>query len=243
MTNTPLNHNVSAKEITHFDALAEQWWDLNGPMRTLHHINPCRLNYLTTIAGDLNDSLCLDIGCGGGIFSEGLAGLGAQVTAIDLAPSAIEAARTHAKQQKLAIDYHITSAEQWAQQHSEQYDIVSCLELLEHVPNIQSLIKAAAQLTKPNGLVIFSTINRTIPAYTQLILGAEYIFKLIPRDTHQYRQFIKPSELTKTCSQSGLTPLDIQGMRYNPITRNAKLSTNNSCNYFLAAKKSIKETA
>ncbi len=231
------SNNVNQDEINHFDILASQWWDKDGPMCTLHHINPTRLDYIMAQTGPLHGMQCLDIGCGGGILTEAMAQQRAIVTGIDLAQHAIKAGQEHAKQHQLDVAYHYCSAEAWAEEHAASYDIVTCCELLEHVPNPQTLIEAAAKLCKPGGTLVFSTINRTLWAYTSLIVAGEYMLNLIPKNTHQYDQFIKPSELAKACRNAELEVTDIQGMQYNPISHKAWLSDNTASNYFLTARK------
>ena len=236
-----MQDNPIPNDVNHFDSLSDEWWDKLGPMRTLHEINPCRLAYVEELAGDLKEKHCLDIGSGAGIFSEALAKKGALVTALDLAPTLIKVAREHAISQDLEIHYAHTSAESWSKSHSNRYDIVCCMELLEHVSDPLSLVQAAASLCKPNGIIFFSTINRTPKAYAFLILAAEYLLNLIPLDTHHYQSFIKPSELTKHCEAANLSPVDIRGLHYNPITHHPSLTSNTSCNYLFTAKPNQQE--
>lgn len=221
--------NVSSSEIEQFDNLANHWWDVDGKLKTLHDINPLRVQYIQQHC-QLRENTVLDIGCGGGILSESLAKAGAKVTAIDLSEPAIEVAKQHAKQQKLSIDYRVQSAEDMAEQ-APQFDVITCLELLEHVPDPGSVIKAASQCLKPGGQLVLSTINRTIKAYLMAIVGAEYVLNLIPRGTHHYQQLIRPSELTNWCRQANLSLKHLQGMSYNPITRQASNSDDVGVNY------------
>ena len=234
--NTVYNANINPDDIAHFDSLASQWWDKQGPMRTLHDINPLRLQYIRGQAGQLTDKLCLDIGCGGGILSEALGKSGGIVTGIDMATQAIQAAKGHTGEQEINIDYQCTNAEQWAKKHPHAYDVITCCELLEHVPHPESLIKAAKALCKPGGMIVFSTINRSLWSYASMIALGEYVLEQIPRNTHQYGQFITPSELAKACRETKLEVIDIQGMSYNPLTHKAWLGSSTLGNYFLTAK-------
>lgn len=224
--------NVNPSEIEKFNAIANTWWDSDGPCKTLHDINPVRLEFIQQHT-DVKDKQILDIGCGGGILTESLAKAGAHLTGLDQATQVITIAKQHAKQQKLAIDYQVASLEDYATIHPHQFDIVTCMELLEHVPNPAELIKACQQAVKPNGYVFFSTLNRTPKAYLYAILGAEYLLKLLPKHTHDYRQFIKPSELHRNLRAQQLQCLALQGFSYNPITRQAYLCRDIQVNYLV----------
>lgn len=231
--------NLDPDELEHFEQLATEWWDLDGPMSTLHHINPIRLDYIQKQV-PLKNQKVLDIGCGAGILSEAMALHHAQVTGIDLSPQAIEVANNH-QQSHLGsdnvIDYQVCSAQSLAAEQSNTFDLVTCLELLEHVPYPDQIVASAAQLCKPGGTIIFSTINRSLPAYLKTILAAEYWLKIIPKNTHHYQKFIKPSELAQWCRQSHLRMTDIAGLEYNPFTHKAWLTPKPHCNYLLTAKK------
>ena len=230
MTNT----NYDPEEVAKFDALGSQWWDKQGPLKTLHDINPARLKYIEE-AVSLNDSVVADIGCGGGILSEAMARRGATVTAIDLAPDAIEAGKAHAKIHDLTIDYRVQSLEMLADMSAGQFDVVTCMEMLEHVPEPADIIKCCAKLLKPGGVLFASTINRTPKAFLSAIVGAEYILNILPRGTHHYAKLIQPAELTRLCRDVGLTVGGFRGINYNPWSRQTQLSNNVSVNYLLHA--------
>ena len=215
MTDTA--QNIDPEEISRFDAQASRWWDPHGAFKTLHDINPLRLDYIEGRA-PLAGKTVLDVGCGGGLLAEGMAGRGAQVTAIDMSESALTVARIHLVETGLEVDYQLTTAEALAAQRPAGFDVVTCLEMLEHVPDPGSVIKACATLVKPEGHVFFSTINRNPKAYLFAIVGAEYLLNLLPRRTHEYEKFIRPSELHAWCRHSGLTVQDLTGIQYNPVT-------------------------
>ncbi|RMH12734.1 MAG: bifunctional 2-polyprenyl-6-hydroxyphenol methylase/3-demethylubiquinol 3-O-methyltransferase UbiG [Gammaproteobacteria bacterium] len=216
--------------------MAAHWWDPDGPCRPLHDLNPVRLQYVQQ-AISLQGKAILDIGCGGGLLSEALAREGAKVCALDMAEQAINVARDHARVQHLEVDYRLETAEQHAANHPEHYDAVTCMELLEHVPDPLSLLKACSDALKPGGQLFLSTLNRTPLSYAGAILGAEYLLKLLPVGTHDYQKFIRPSELARACRQTGLEVKDITGMRYNPFTRHAALGHRVDINYLLRAEK------
>ncbi len=224
--------NVDPQEIAKFESIAEHWWDPNGEFKPLHDINPLRLNYInerTTLAG----KQVLDVGCGGGILSEGLAYRGAKVTGIDMGEANLEAARLHSEPQHLDIEYLQIPVEQLAAQKAQQFDIVTCMEMLEHVPDPSAIVEACAALTKPGGHIFFSTINRNPKSYLMAIVGAEYVMKLVPKGTHEYLKFIKPSELSSWARASGLNIRGIHGMSVNPLTMEFKISNDVDVNYFL----------
>ena len=230
------SQNVDAKEIAKFNELADKWWDPSSEFKPLHDINPLRLNYIeefTPLAG----KNVVDIGCGGGLVSEGMAVRGATVSAIDMAPMPLEIARQHAQQSGYQINYQQTTAEQFAAKHAEQFDVVTCLEMLEHVPEPGEVIAACMQLAKPGGYVFFSTINRNPKAYVFAILGAEYILNMLPKGTHEYKKFIKPSEMQMWAEATGLQLEDLCGMNYNPLTQHYKLSQDVAVNYLMAYRK------
>lgn len=224
--------NVDPAEIKKFNTQAQQWWDVDGPLKTLHAINPCRLDFITQQL-ELRDKKGIDIGCGGGILTEALALQGAKMTGLDLAEEALEAARQHAKQNQVDIDYHCGSVESFAEQHPQQFDVVTCLELLEHVPDPADIIRACAQLVKPGGHLFFSTLNRTWQSYLFAILAGEYVLRLIPRGTHDWGKFITPAELEQWLRNSQLQLKTIKGMQYSPLTRSCRLSDDVKVNYLV----------
>ena len=208
-------HNVNAAEIEKFSQHASEWWNEQGPLKTLHQINPTRVQWIAQHA-QLAGVKTLDIGCGGGILSEALAREGALVTALDMAEDSIDIAREHAANSQLTIDYQAVTAEAWAEVHPESYELITCMELLEHVPDPASVIHASAQLLAPGGMVFYSTINRNPKAWALTIAAAEYLLKWIPKGTHQYDTFIKPSELSAMARQSGLEVVGLAGVGYQP---------------------------
>ena len=222
------------QEIEHFDKLADQWWNPKGDFRTLHHINPLRLAFITEYV-ELDQQNILDIGCGGGILSEGLAKHGAHVTAIDGSGAAIKVAKQHALEQGLSIHYEQADSHQWVPRYPALYHGVTCLELLEHVSDPQAIIQDCADLLIPGGHLFLSTINRSLKAYLGAIIGAEYLLKLIPRGTHHYEKFIRPSELSTCLRQAGLQLQTLQGYGYQPWSHKAYLSKDISINYFAYA--------
>jgi 2-polyprenyl-6-hydroxyphenyl methylase/3-demethylubiquinone-9 3-methyltransferase len=230
--------NADPREIEKFAALAPKWWDQSGEFKTLHRINPTRIAYLQNFM-ELRDRRLLDVGCGGGILSEGLAQHGAQVTGIDLAEASLEVARLHLYESGLTVDYRQVPVEQLAEQEPSGFDAAVCMEMLEHVPNPDSVIHALAALVKPGGWVFLSTLNRHPKAYLLAVLGAEYLLNLLPRGTHDYAHFIKPSELTGWCRSAGLVLRDISGMRYNPLNETAELTPDVKVNYLMACQRPL----
>ena len=222
--------NLDPHERDKFSVLANQWWDNEGPCRTLHDINPCRYQYVNAQAR-LAGRQVADIGCGGGIFSEALAHAGAHVTAIDASAELIEVARRHANAQATPVDYEKSTAEDLAQRRAGHFDVVTCLELIEHVPAPDSLIMACATLLKPGGVLVISTLNRNAVSYLLGVVLAEYVLRLVPRGTHDYMQFIRPSELARMAREQRLATRDISGMAYNPVTRRAHLGVAPHINY------------
>jgi 2-polyprenyl-6-hydroxyphenyl methylase/3-demethylubiquinone-9 3-methyltransferase len=222
--------NVDDIEIRKFEELASRWWDPNSEFKPLHEINPLRMNYISQQI-NLADKKVLDIGCGGGILAEAMAFHGANVTAIDLAEASLSVAKLHQLESKLDIDYRNISAEILAIQEPEQYDVITCLEMLEHVPDPSSIVNACFKLAKPGGQVFFSTINRNPKSYLFAIIGAEYILNLLPRGTHDFAKFIRPSELAAWCRESQLNLKDQIGMSYNPIIKKYSLGKNIDVNY------------
>ncbi|HZP11420.1 MAG TPA: bifunctional 2-polyprenyl-6-hydroxyphenol methylase/3-demethylubiquinol 3-O-methyltransferase UbiG [Nevskiaceae bacterium] len=225
--------NVDAGEIALFDRLAAQWWDPNGEMGPLHAINRPRVAYVEQCAGALKGKRALDVGCGGGILAEALAAKGAKVTGIDLAADVLEAARKHSTQSKLAIDYRLVAAEDLAREHAGAFDVVCCMEMLEHVPHPDQVVAACATLVKPGGDVIFSTINRNAKAFALAIVGAEYLLNLIPRGTHDYAKLIRPSELERWARAAGLEVRGVRGIRYNPLLKSGSLADDVDVNYLM----------
>ena len=222
--------NVDESEIKKFENLASRWWDKNSEFKPLHEINPIRVNYISKVI-NLAEKKVLDIGCGGGILAESLAHHGAIVTAIDLASASLAVAKLHNLESKLDIDYRQISAEDLAEKKSQAYDVITCLEMLEHVPKPASIVKSCFDLVKPGGLVFFSTINRNPKSYLFAILGAEYILNLLPKGTHEYVKFIRPSELATWCRESKLELQEQIGMGYNPLTKNYYLQDSLDVNY------------
>jgi 2-polyprenyl-6-hydroxyphenyl methylase/3-demethylubiquinone-9 3-methyltransferase len=225
-------------EIEKFSQLAASWWDLNGPLKTLHHINPARLSYIEQYVS-LSGKTVLDVGCGGGILSEALWQQGATVDAIDLDEKGITAAIAHQQQSNSTVHYQLSDITLLATQKPEHYDIITCMEMLEHVPHPEQIIQAFASLLKPDGYLFLSTINRTLKAYALAIIGAEYILRLLPRGTHDYQKFIKPSELTTICRTNYFSCINLQGLHYNPLTEKAQLIQNIDVNYLGCFKKDI----
>ncbi|MFK8052048.1 MAG: bifunctional 2-polyprenyl-6-hydroxyphenol methylase/3-demethylubiquinol 3-O-methyltransferase UbiG [Woeseiaceae bacterium] len=232
MTETNLtNTNVDAAEISRFDAVASRWWDPAGEFAPLHRINPLRLKYVADLI-PLEGLDALDIGCGGGLFSEALAASGANVTGLDMAPGALNVARLHLAESGLDVEYVQTTAEDYATKHENQFDVVTCLEMLEHVPAPEQVVAAAAAMVKPGGTVVFSTINRTPKAFALAIVGAEYVLNWVPRGTHEFQKFIKPAELDRAARQCGLQLQSFAGLEYDPLADKFSISDNVDVNYF-----------
>jgi 2-polyprenyl-6-hydroxyphenyl methylase/3-demethylubiquinone-9 3-methyltransferase len=228
--------NVDPAELEKFGELAHRWWDPQGEFRPLHELNPLRLGWIDGLAG-LAGKRVLDIGCGGGILSEAMARLGAAVTGIDLSDKPLKVAQLHLLESGLAVEYLKVSAEELAIKTPGVYDVVTCMELLEHVPDPASTVAACAQLVKPGGRVFFSTINRNPKSYLFAVIGAEYLLKMLPKGTHDYLRFIKPSELSHWCREAGLRPLELKGMTYNPLTGVYRLGEDCDVNYSLCCVK------
>ena len=225
--------NVHAHEIHKFGSLAERWWDPQGDFKTLHDINPLRIRFIQDFI-DVQDQAVIDVGCGGGILSEGLATIGANVTGIDLSEELIEIADLHGLESGIKVKYQKISAEAIAEQQPAGFDHVTCMEMLEHVPDPASIVAACAQMVKPGGYVFFSTLNRKPKAYLLAILGAEYILQMLPKGTHDYKTFIKPSELSQWTRQAGLDMCGIIGIEYNPFNKRFSLGKNIDVNYIAA---------
>ena len=230
--------NVDAPEIKKFDALAHRWWDPNGDFKPLHDINPARLEYISQRT-DLSAGPTVDIGCGGGILSESMASAGSATLGIDMAGKALGVAKLHALEAGVDIEYLETTAEQLAHNRAGEFRTVTCMEMLEHVTAYADTVKACAELAQPGGDLFFSTINRNPKSYVMLILGAEYILNILPRGTHGYSKFIKPSELAQALRDPGLDVLDIRGLHYNPLTRSCRLNKDTSTNYIVHARKPV----
>jgi 2-polyprenyl-6-hydroxyphenyl methylase / 3-demethylubiquinone-9 3-methyltransferase len=224
--------NVDPAEIEKFSKLAHRWWDPQGEFRPLHDINPLRLEWIARHA-NLKGAAVLDIGCGGGILAEAMAQRGAHVTGIDLSEKALRVAELHLQESQLSIKYAKASAEDYAAAHAAEFDVVSCMELLEHVPEPASMVAACARLVRPGGQAFFSTINRNPKSYLFAVVGAEYVLGLLPKGTHDYMRFIKPSELSRWSRAAGLRADELVGMSYNPITRRYRLGRDCDVNYLL----------
>ena len=222
--------NVDAAEIARFEALADRWWDSEGDFRPLHDINPARLEFIDQRVA-LDGKRVLDIGCGGGILAESMAARGACVTAIDMAPAPLAVARIHLRESGLEVEYLKSTAEAHAEVRAGAYDVVTCLEMLEHVPDPSQVVGACARLVRPGGKVFFSTINRNPKAWVMAIIGAEYVLRLLPRGTHEYAKLIRPSELAEWIRDAGLELDGFTGMHYNPFTRDCTLGGNVHVNY------------
>jgi 2-polyprenyl-6-hydroxyphenyl methylase/3-demethylubiquinone-9 3-methyltransferase len=230
--------NADPIELQKFSDLAHRWWDPNSEFKPLHDINPLRLDYIDRKAR-LRDQTVLDVGCGGGILAESMAARGAHVTGIDLSDKALGVARLHLFESGQKVDYRKISAEALAQEKPAAFDIVTCLEMLEHVPDPASTVKACATLVKPGGQVFFSTLNRNPKSYLFAVIGAEYLLRLLPRGTHDYARFIRPSELARFCRNAGLGVTEIVGMTYNPFSRTYSLGDDTDVNYLVRAAKDV----
>jgi 2-polyprenyl-6-hydroxyphenyl methylase/3-demethylubiquinone-9 3-methyltransferase len=228
--------NADPRELEKFSELAHRWWDPRAEFRPLHEINPLRLGHIEGLAG-LQGSRVLDVGCGGGILAEAMAARGARVTGIDLAEKPLGVAQLHLLESGLAVDYRLVAAETLAREAPGRFDVVTCMEMLEHVPDPGATVRACAELARPGGHVFFATINRNPKAYLLAVVGAEYMLRLLPRGTHDYSRFIKPSELAAMCRMAGLSVTDLTGMTYNPLTRAYALGRDTDVNYILHARK------
>jgi len=226
--------NADPAELEKFGDLAHRWWDPNSEFKPLHDINPLRLDWIDGAIG-LPGKRVLDVGCGGGLLSKGMAVRGAEVTGIDLSEKPLGVARLHLLESGQKVDYRKISAEQIAEEMPGAFDAVTCLEMLEHVPDPASIVESCGRLVKPGGQVFFSTINRNPKAYLLAVIGAEYVLQMLPKGTHDFAKFIKPSELTRWCKQSGLEPDELIGMTYNPLTRHYALGRDTDVNYLVRA--------
>lgn len=220
-----------SEELAKFESLADQWWDAEGPLKTLHEINPLRLDYIDHRVS-LDGARVLDVGCGGGILSEAMAQRGAEVTGIDLAQASLDVAAAHARESGASLEYQCIDAERIATEEPGRFDIVTCLELLEHVPKPAEMVDACARAVRPGGSVFFSTINRNLKSFLMAIVGAEHILQMVPKGTHEYEKLIRPSELAGWCRGSGLLLEDVTGLHFNPLTRTYWLGSNVHVNYF-----------
>jgi 2-polyprenyl-6-hydroxyphenyl methylase / 3-demethylubiquinone-9 3-methyltransferase len=228
--------NADPHELAKFGELAHRWWDPNSEFKPLHEINPLRLDWIESTA-PLAGKKVLDVGCGGGLLSEGMAARGANVTGIDLSEKPLGVARLHLFESGLSVDYRLISAEAMAEAHPGEFDVVTCLEMLEHVPDPASIVAACAKLVKPGGGVFFSTLNRNPKSYLFAVVGAEYILNLLPRGTHDYAKFIKPAELSRQCRTAGLAVEEIRGMSYNPFSKVYSLGQDSSVNYLMRTRR------
>lgn len=232
------DHNVNPVEIDKFSALASKWWDPDSEFKPLHEINPLRLQWIEEeVGGSLQNLRILDVGCGGGILAESMACRGAQVTGIDLAQASLTTAKLHGLESGIKVEYHCVAAEDFAREHPNSFDVVTCMELLEHVPQPASIIQACQQLVKPGGYVLFSTINRNPKAFALAIVAAEHLLKMVPKGTHHYNGFIKPSELMRDARRAGLYLQQLKGLEYNPLRKVYFLSNDTSVNYMLSTRK------
>ncbi len=226
------HENVDPEELLKFDAVARKWWDRDGPLKALHDINPLRLGYIDERV-PLSGKRVVDVGCGGGLLSEGMASKGAQVTGIDMGRIMLVAAAAHMKMSGLDIDYRQESAESFARSHPESFDVVTCMELLEHVPDPASLVRSCRMLAAPGGHIFFATLNRNPKSWLFAILAAEQILGFVPKGTHEYSKFVKPAELKGWAAAAGLVFRDLTGMHYNPFTRRYSLGGNHHVNYLM----------
>ena len=227
--------NIDADEVEKFQAIASRWWDTESEFKPLHELNPLRVGYIERQCGGVDGKRLLDIGCGGGILAEALARRGASVTGIDVAELSLQVARLHLHESGLEVDYRQTTAEAFAEENPERFDIVTCLEMLEHVPDPASVIAAACRLLKPDGRLVLSTLNRNPKSFLFAILGAEYVLQLLPRGTHEYRRFIKPSELAAPLRANGCRVVDVTGVSYNPFSKRYSLGRDLDVNYLMTA--------
>jgi 2-polyprenyl-6-hydroxyphenyl methylase/3-demethylubiquinone-9 3-methyltransferase len=228
--------NADPHELQKFSDLAHRWWDPNAEFKPLHELNPVRLGWIDAHA-HLGGKRVLDIGCGGGILSESMAGLGALVKGIDLSPQALGVADLHSLESGVAVDYEEIAAEALAAREPQQYDVVTCMEMLEHVPDPAAIVKACAILVKPDGWVFFSTLNRNVKSYLLAVIGAEYIAQMLPKGTHDYARFIRPSELAGFARAAGLRSAEIKGITYRPLSKHFALSDDTSVNYVFACRR------
>jgi 2-polyprenyl-6-hydroxyphenyl methylase/3-demethylubiquinone-9 3-methyltransferase len=229
--------NIDVNELNKFSELASTWWDRDGEFKSLHDINPLRVDLIEKQVDSLLDKNIIDIGCGGGILSEALAQRGAKVTGLDMAKASLDVANLHKLESGVVVKYVLSTAEDWALQHPQQYDVVACLEMLEHVPNPASVVEACARLVKPGGTIVFSTINRNIKSYVMAIVAAEYLLNMVPKGTHEHSKFIRPSELVSMIEKTQLQLEMMTGLHFNPLKQTYYLSNSNvDVNYFVVCK-------
>ena len=227
------HQNVDPSEIAKFESIAQRWWDLDGEFKPLHEINPLRLDFINNKCSGLFNMTTLDLGCGGGILTESMAKLGANVTGIDMGAEPLNVAKLHSLESGIKVDYIQSTAEEFAQNNPESFDVVTCMEMLEHVPDPASVIAAVSKLVKPGGKVFFSTLNKTLKSYLFAILGAEHLLKLVPKGTHDHKKFIRPSTLINWAEQNGLKVKSSAGLNYNPLSGQYSLDQDVSVNYIL----------
>lgn len=230
---SPKQHNVDHNEIAKFEAVASRWWDLDGEFKPLHRINPLRLGYISERAGGLFGKTVLDVGCGGGILAESMAREGATVTGLDMGAEPLQVARLHALESGVKVDYVQRTVEEHAALNPAGYDVVTCMEMLEHVPDPQSVVRACAALVKPGGHVFFSTLNRNAKSWLMAVVGAEYVLRMVPKGTHDAKKFIKPSELLNWVDETALQERHMTGLHYNPLTNTFRLAPGVDVNYML----------
>ena len=230
---TTSKQNVDQQEIEKFSAMAEQWWDPKGDFKPLHLLNPTRLGYIEKGVNGLFGKSVVDVGCGGGILAESMAKQGAQVIGLDLATASLQVARLHALETKIEVTYHEIAVETFAARHKEQFDVVTCMEMLEHVPDPASIIRACCDMVKPGGMVYIATINKTFKAYLMMILGAEQLLRWVPKGTHEYEKFIRPSQLFNAIETTPLICEDLCGVEFNPLANEFKLTKNVQVNYMM----------
>ena len=234
-----MSKNIDPKEIHKFEELASRWWDRNSEFKPLHDINPLRANWIDQRA-EVAEKRLLDVGCGGGILCEAMAQRGAKVTGIDMGEAPLAVGNLHKLESGVEVDYVKSTAEDFAESHAEVFDTVTCLEMLEHVPDPSSVVKACAAMTKPGGTLVFSTINRNPKSYLLAIIGVEYVLRMLPKGTHEFSKFIRPSELGQWAREAGLEITEITGLLYNPLTKTYKLSQNDvDVNYMICARKPV----
>lgn len=231
--------NVDAAEINKFNAIASRWWDLDGEFKPLHLLNPVRLSFIADQVQGLFGKKAVDVGCGGGILAESMARMGADVTGIDMADEALGVAKLHALEAGVKVAYRQSTAEAFAAAHPAQFDLVTCMEMLEHVPEPASVVQSCANLAKPGATIVFSTLNKTWKAYVLAIVGAEKVLKLVPNGTHEFEKFIKPSQLMRFIEQAGLEVVDCTGLHYNPLTESFRIGAGVDVNYLVVAKKPL----
>lgn len=231
--------NVDNREIAKFNDIASRWWDPDGEFKPLHLLNPVRLTYISDELQGLFGKTVIDIGCGGGILAESMARSGAVVTGLDMASDSLDVARLHALETGVTVNYQQATAEDYAQQHDGQFDVVTCMEMLEHVPEPMSVIQACADLAKPGATLFFSTLNKTAKAYLLAIIGAEHVLRLVPKGTHEFSKFIRPSELMRFIEQAGLELVDATGLHFNPLKNSFKTGPGLDVNYIVVARKPL----